>query len=99
MFRSPIQAVVLGLVVAAAASPAAHADRWANVHSSCQGSTLKVSAHLMDIRGSWEDACARKAGGVGFGITRRADKCINNNGMWGEWYLKNHASCRADRGT
>jgi hypothetical protein len=81
-----------------AASPV-HADRWANVKAACQGTTLKVSAHLQDIKGSWEAACARKSGqGVGHGITRRADKCVKNNGMWGEWYLANHATCRADSG-
>ena len=94
VFRTPL------LVMALAAAAPAHADRWANVKASCQGTTLKVSAHLQDIRGSWEAACARKSGqGVGYGITQRADKCVNNNGMWGEWYLRNHASCRADRGT
>lgn len=88
------------LATALAAAAPVHADRWTNVRATCQGTTLKVSAHLQDIKGSWEAACARKSGGgIGHGITRRADKCVKNNGMWGEWYLANHPSCRADRGT
>ncbi|MPZ47297.1 MAG: hypothetical protein GEV05_28830 [Betaproteobacteria bacterium] len=94
VFRTPL------LLMTLAAAVPAHADRWANVKADCQGTTLKVSAHLLDIKGSWEAACARKSGqGVGHGITRRADKCVKNNGMWGEWYVRNHASCRADKGT
>lgn len=82
-----------------AAAPA-QAERWANVRTSCQGATLKVSAQLMDIRGSWEAACARHPGrGVGHGVDRRADRCVKNNGMWGEWDQRNHPNCRADRGT
>ena len=93
--------VVLALAaVALGAAAPAHAERWAKVRTACQGTTLKVSAQLMDIRGSWEAACARHPGrGVGHGVNRPADRCVKNNGMWGEWDLRNHPNCRADRGT
>ncbi len=86
----------LAIAVLALTPSAALADRWDNIRSSCSGRTLKVSAQLMDIHWgqSWEAACARKSGrGVGFGITRKADRCINNAGMWGEWDLRNHPRC------
>jgi hypothetical protein len=88
---------VLGLAIASALYSAdAAAEQWRNVRHSCNGTTLNVSAQLVDIPWgqSWEAACTRKSGdGIGFGITRTADRCVKNAGMWGEWRVPNHPSC------
>ena len=91
-----VKTLALTGAIMAMTAPSAMAERWDKVRKSCNGRTLNVSAQLMDIPwgASWEAACAKKSGhGVGFGITRKADRCINNAGMWGEWSLPNHSSC------
>ena len=96
MTSNILRSIAITGAVLALAIPSAVAERWANVRDSCSGRTLNVSAQLMDIPwgASWEAACAKKSGrGVGFGITRKADRCINNAGMWGEWSLPNHPQC------
>lgn len=96
MPKGTIRILALTGVMVAMLAPTAMAEKWGNARKSCNGRTLNVSAQLMDIPwgASWENACATKSGhGVGYGITRKADRCVKSAGMWGEWSIPDHAQC------
>ncbi|MCB9383801.1 MAG: hypothetical protein H6509_04235 [Bryobacterales bacterium] len=91
MSNSSRKLLQAGCIVLGLAASRAQAERWDNIRTSCQGTTLRVSAQLMDIQGSWEAACGRQRSGPLPGLGK--PRCVNNFGMWGEWDVADSQTC------
>ena len=55
------------------------------------GGVKKYSARLWNISGSWEKACNVQPVVIKGVSYKRPHQCINNFGMWGEWYVPDTA--------
>ena len=82
-------ALIAVCAVFSLASDVAMGQRWGSFKKDACVSTThrQYSSQLLDIPWgkSWEDACAETGATVQGQSFRKPNRCVNNNGMWGEF--------------